>query len=92
MLKDYNLKRLELMGRSLADALSRGGMSSKAVVVGPYAPPVEKVAREYIRVIRVLLPKDRSLKSNKRVLAETVENFEKARKYVGHIHLDVDPV
>ena len=92
VVKDYNLSRLELMSRSLADAVSRGGMSAGAAIVGPYPPPVDKVAREYIRVIRVLLPKNRSLKPNKKVLSETVETFEKARKYMGHIHLDVDPV
>lgn len=92
VVKDYNLKRLELMGRSLADAVSHGGMSAGISVVGPYAPPVEKVAREYIRIIRVLMPKDKLLRSNKRILSETLENFEKARKYMGHIHLDVDPV
>ena len=92
VVKDYNLPRLEVMGRSLAEAISHGGMSSGVSVVGPYPPAVEKVAREYIRIIRVLIPKDRFLKSNKNVLAETVDNFEKDRKYVGHTHLDVDPV
>lgn len=92
IVRDYNLQRLELMARSLADAISRSGLSKGSSIAGPYSPPVEKVAREHIRIIRVLLPKDRNLKGNKRIIPETLERFEKERKYPGHASLDVDPV
>ena len=92
VLKDYNQSRLELMGRNLAAAVAGSGMTDGVSVAGPYPPPVEMVSREHIRIIRVLLPKDKFLKANKELLAETVESFEKGRKYAGHIFLDVDPV
>ncbi|MBQ8060400.1 MAG: primosomal protein N' [Bacteroidales bacterium] len=92
ILRDYNLQRLELMSRFLSEALSRSGLSEGSSMAGPYPPAVEKVAREHIRILRVLLPKDRNLKSNKRIVLETLERFEKDRKYPGHISLDVDPV
>ena len=92
VLKDYNQSRLDLMGRNLADAISHAGMTGGVSAVGPYPPPIEMVAREHIRIIRVLFPKNRFLKANKRLLANAVERFESERKYSGHIFLDVDPV
>ena len=61
-------------------------------VIGPYSPQVDKVGGENIRIIRILLPKDSSLKARKRAIAETLETFEKEKRYSGHIALDVDPV
>ena len=92
VLKDYNQSRLDLMGRNLADAISHAGMTEGVSAVGPYPPPIEMVAREHIRIIRVLFPKNRFLKTNKRLLSDAVERFESERKYSGHIFLDVDPV
>ena len=42
--------------------------------------------------IRIMLPRDKSLLSRKHFIYSTVMDFEKTRKYVGHIHIDVDPV
>lgn len=92
VVKDYNLPRAELMSRELAAAFRGSGMSNGVRIIGPYAPAVDKVAREYIRIIRILLPKDRNLRSDKKALAEVLEAFEKERKYPWHIFLDVDPV
>ena len=91
VVKDYNLSRIGLMARDLAAALKDSGMKGGRIT-GPYSPAVDRVAREYIRVIRILLPKDRSLSVNKKCLSDTVDWFEKERKYVGHVSLDVDPV
>ena len=41
---------------------------------------------------RILLPKNKFLKTNKAALEEEVNVFESGRKYSGHIALDVDPV
>jgi primosomal protein N' (replication factor Y) (superfamily II helicase) len=65
--------------------------AARVSVIGPYSPAVDKISNQNIRLIRVLLPKDRSLKSNKAELAAAVAKFEKDRKYTGHIALDVDP-
>ena len=92
VLKDHNLARLDLMGRNLASAISASGLSGGVSTTGPYPPPVEMVAREHIRIIRVLFPKNKFLKADKELLSETVENFERTRKYAGHIFIDVDPV
>lgn len=89
IIKDYNLSRIELLSQALAQELSK--VLAGGAVIGPYSPAVDKISNQNIRLIRVLLPKDRSLKSNKAALAAAVARFEKDRKYTGHIALDVDP-
>lgn len=91
ILRDRNIQRIELMGRSLS-ALLAGTLGRGAKVIGPYSPAVDKTAGENIRIIRVMLPKDKNLRSSKAALQETVERFARERKYSGHISLDVDPV
>lgn len=89
IIKDYNLSRIELLSQALAQELSK--VLAGCAVIGPYSPAVDKISNQNIRLIRVLLPKDRSLKSNKAALAAAVAKFEKDRRYTGHIALDVDP-
>ncbi len=60
-------------------------------VTGPYTPAVDKVADEYIRVIRISLPKDRNLRANKKEISATIQKIEKDLKYPGHISINVDP-
>ena len=91
VVKDSNLSRIGLMARELAAALNHS-VSGGVRVIGPYSPAVDRIAREYIRIIRILLPKDRSLQANKKGISDTVDAFEKERKYIGHISMDVDPV
>ena len=79
------------MSRSLAETLSRS-LGNNVKVIGPYSPAVDKVGGENIRIIRLLLPKNKLLKSNKATLEEEISVFESGRKYSGHIALDVDPV
>jgi len=100
IVKDYNLARVDLLSRELAEAI-RGalgvrlsfapGIQTGPNVIGPYSPAIDKISNQNIRQIRVLLPKDRSLVRNKETLAAAVERFEKDKKYSGHIALDVDP-
>ena len=101
IVKDYNQARVELMSRELADSVRNilgvrpafaPGVLTGPSVIGPYSPAVDKISGQSIRQIRVLLPKDRSLTKSKETLAAAVANFEKERKYSGHIALDVDPV
>ncbi len=75
-IKDNNEKRGPYMARELESAL-------KQVVPSP--------ARSE-NLIRILLPRDKSLLPRKQALYSTVTAFEKARKYSGHIIIDVDPV
>ena len=42
--------------------------------------------------LRIILPRDKTLLSRKQFIYSTVMDFEKVRKYIGHIHIDVDPV
>ena len=90
--KDYSLSRLEKMTGDLASVLEHSPLGRGVSIIGPYKPAVDKVANQYIRAFRVLLPKDRSLASNKDTLAKIASGFGKERKYTGHITLDVDPV
>lgn len=87
VLTDKNLKRLEYLSRILAGEL--GFLPS---VMGPFAPMQESAAEDQeVRRIRLMLPRDKSLKSRKTAIAAAVARFEKERKYSGHIVIDVDP-
>ncbi|MGN0201409.1 MAG: primosomal protein N' [Candidatus Cryptobacteroides sp.] len=92
ILKDSNALRADRMAADLVAALRQSGITSATSLVGPYSPAVDKVSGQNIRCARVLLPKDRNLAANKALILRTVNTFEKARKYAGHISLDVDPV
>ena len=87
-IRDANLKRLEYMARELSSAIIACDVS----LIGPYAPAVDKIADNFIRQIRITLPRDKSLQSRKAAIHSAVQAFEKSRKYYGHIVLDVDPV
>lgn len=92
VIRDYDEKRLDSLSSDLAHAISRSGMSPASKVIGPFPPSVDKVSGLHIRLIRVLLPKDRNLSSNKEILSNVVDVFSKEKKYAGRISLDVDPV
>ena len=80
LISDSNEKRLDFLSRELAGALAPVGVP----VEGPYAPGTG-------REIRLLLPRDKALTARKRAIGQTVTAFEQARKYPGHIAIDVDP-
>ena len=100
IVKDYNQARVDLLSRELAEALRSAlgvrpgfapGIQNGPNVIGPYSPAIDRISNQNIRLIRVLLSKDRSLTKNKEALAAAVRRFEKEKKYSGHIALDVDP-
>ena len=73
--KDSNEKRREYLSLELLAQLK------------PLGIPMEAYKDE----IRLLFPRDRALTDRKQKMAATVASFEKARKYTGHIIIDVDP-
>lgn len=84
-IKDIYEDRAERIATKLGRAFK--GMN----IMGPYAPAVSKVADRHIRMLRISLAKDKSLKSRKDALRRLVNEFEKANRYEGHITINVDP-
>ena len=89
-IEDGNPKRLVLMSRLLAEDLNRAlcptvGIGGPVRVEGPYE------RSDHGRTLRVILVKDRQFPERKKRLHEAVASFTRERKYVGFIHLDVDP-
>lgn len=93
LLKDSNEKRLDYLSEKLRECLSDtfSEAACPPVIVGPYAPAVNRIAGESIRQIRVTFRRDKALTPLKHRLAEAVSLFGKQRKYLTHITLDVDP-
>ena len=85
--KDIYQDRAERMAAALAAGLRK----SMTNVTGPYIPVIDKVADRHIRKIRLAMNKDRMLSSHKEKLRNLILEFEKDRKYDGHITIDVDP-
>ena len=86
VLRDKSLKRLEYLSQVLSQELA-----FLPSVMGPYPPMQEGLEDEHVRLIRLMLPRDRMLRQRKSAIAATVARFEKERKYAGHIVIDVDP-
>lgn len=80
LISDSNEKRLDFLSRELAGELAPVGVP----VEGPYASGIG-------REIRLLIPRDKALTIRKQAIGQTVTAFEQARKYPGHIAIDVDP-
>lgn len=98
IIKDYDLGREVKMSEGLAAELKktlskhlRGDMG-KTSVAGPYSPAIDKVSRQYVKHVRISLPKDKNLLGSKSVIYETITAYEKENRYSGHISIDVDPV
>lgn len=77
--------------RAVRMATRLGHSLNGSTVTGPYAPVVDKVADQHLRIIRISLKKDRHLAHEKAKIREIVQNFEKKNKYEGHIVINVDP-
>ena len=90
VLRDPSEKRVNYMAAELARVLS--AMLPEGSVLGPLVPAQEPGGGTFLRQIRLMLPRDKALKMRKQALREAVPAFEKERKYLGHIVLDVDPV
>ncbi len=86
LIADANPKRLTLMTKSLCDRLIRCFRPSPEVrIEGPYE------TSEEARTLRAILPKGRLFATWKEQLKQTVDTFASERKYVGFIHINVDP-
>ncbi|MCR5547488.1 MAG: hypothetical protein K6F25_01890 [Bacteroidales bacterium] len=81
---DANARRLALMAGELAGTL--GGRKQLLQT----RPSAVQVAEDTMK-IRLVLPRNASLAAKKAEIYRTVCEFEQARKYQGHIILDVDP-
>ena len=93
ILRDEKLERLDRLAGTLSLVLRGAGtFPGQGVEVTPtFAPAVDKLRDEYIRIIRISLPKDRCLSSNKSALGRLIRSFAAERKYDSHITIDVDP-
>lgn len=85
--KDNNAKRADFLARELARSLP-----AELQAIGPYAPAQEMAGKAPVRLIGLMLPRDKALHRRKAALAAAVSAFEKERKYFGHIAIDVDPL
>lgn len=79
------------LGSILKNRLSGVYGNDMTLLTGPYTPIPDKIADNYLRMIRISLRKDRNLKKSKEMLKDTVNEFEKQKKYDGHIMINVDP-
>ena len=100
VIRDHSEKRIDYLSKQLVSSVTPtliGGpmrcpvAAGHDAVLGPYTPSYQQEG-EYIRIIRVTLARDKSLKSRKQSLYQTVKSFEKQYRYTGHIVIDVDPV
>ena len=73
------------MARELADALRREILRQEAANEGV-------TIEQYQFLVRILLPRDKALLARKQAILAAVSAFEKERRYIGHIVIDVDPV
>lgn len=94
--KDTEEHRADMMSGKLAETLKRTLASPASswkheTVSAPYSPSVDKIAGNHIRIIRITLNKDKTLREMKKLLAVTVAGFEKSSRYQGHIAIDADP-
>lgn len=87
VIRDHSEKRIEFLSKQLSDQIRRSAPAND----GMYTPSYQQEG-EYIRIIRVTLARDKSLKARKQAIYQTVKSFEKQYKYTGHIVIDVDPV
>ena len=102
IIRDSDETRLERLSAQLAGTLCEtfgirpslpaGPVEGGVSLTGPYAPPLDKVAGEYIRHIRLMLRKDAMLAANKHLISGVLGRFGKEHRYSGHIFSDVDPV
>ena len=97
--KDVSEEKAETAARRLAAELKtqlvpeEGRMQNDAeeTVSEPFRPPVDRIAGFHIRMIRIVLLKDRHLRDLKKKAAAAVAGFEKRNRYQGHVTIDVDP-
>ena len=85
-LRDTYEDRIEKAASLLASEFRQG-----FDMTGPYAPAVDRIAGQHIRIIRISMKKDRNLPGLKRQLCDIIRKYEKKHRYEGHITVNVDP-
>ena len=83
VIRDVSEKRINYLSKRLAESVGP--------CIGPYTPSFDG-EEGHVRIIRITLERDKSLKSRKSAIYQAVKSFEKTHKYPGHIVIDVDPV
>jgi len=86
-IKDRYPDRADRMTAGLAHMLNK----NVGEITGPYTPMPDKIADNYIRCLRISMPKDRTLASRKKELTGIINSFKKENNYHGHVTIDVDP-
>lgn len=86
-MKDGNEARLEVLSRALMKEIS----ASVPGAVGPYSPQIDKISDNFLKTIRLNLPRDKKTPVIKSKLWGIIRKFEDSRKWQGHIGIDVDP-
>ena len=86
IVRDGNAARLAKLSAMLAGRLGAFGPE------GPFAPRRGREPAPDVRIIRIMLPRDRKLPASKKEIAAVIGDFEQSCRYAGHITLDVDPV
>ncbi len=95
-IKDRNEAKTEMLARKLSGIMKKVFTDASAsdgleMVSEPFSPPVDKIAGNHIRIIRLTMRKDRRLHEMKRLAARMVSDFEKAARCPGQVIIDVDP-
>jgi primosomal protein N' (replication factor Y) len=85
--RDKYEKRLGFFTHDLVKELG-----SISPVTGPYAPSWWPIPDEKVQEMLLLLPRDKELSLRKQAISRCISAFEQAKKYPGHIVIDVDPV
>lgn len=86
-IKDSNEARLEVLSRALMKEISE----TIPGAVGPYSPQIDKISNNFLKTIRLNLPRDKKTPAIKARLYGIIRKFEESRKWQGHTGIDVDP-
>ncbi|MCD8208382.1 MAG: primosomal protein N', partial [Bacteroidales bacterium] len=84
-LRHSNEARVEALAQSLAYELADFKPE------GPALPPIDKEAGQHVRVLRLTLPRDKSLVPAKRLILKKIRLFESTQSCPSAITVDVDP-
>ncbi len=84
-IRHSNEARVEALAQSLAYELADFKPE------GPALPPIDKEAGQHVRVLRLALPRDKSLTQSKRLILKKIRLFESAQSCPSAITIDVDP-
>ncbi len=84
-LRHSNEARVETLAQTLAYELADFNPD------GPALPPIDKEAGQHVRVLRITLPRDKTLAQSKRLILKKIRLFESTQSCPSAITIDVDP-